>query len=145
MIKRKIYYLWTLTPKKNLGRGGLEVRSRLRGRRLPGLKTDSTEDPPCMRPVVSYVVAKRSSAGVVQKFGEEVPAQVSSSSSDRGSKLRGLSQNSSRVASKRDVNITKLIHKSSRIQNYSNIVFFPPAGELQYLLVLLTRETFFNP
>ncbi|GBM76070.1 hypothetical protein AVEN_167490-1 [Araneus ventricosus] len=36
-----------------------------------------------------------------------VPAQVSSSSSDRGSKLRGPSQNSPRVASKRDVNITK--------------------------------------
>ncbi|GBL73004.1 hypothetical protein AVEN_128173-1 [Araneus ventricosus] len=35
-----------------------------------------------------------------------VPAQVSSSSSDRGSKLRGPSLNSPRVASKRDVNIT---------------------------------------
>ncbi|GBN78841.1 hypothetical protein AVEN_200166-1 [Araneus ventricosus] len=35
-----------------------------------------------------------------------VPAQVSSSSSDRGSKLRGPSQNSPRVASERDVNIT---------------------------------------
>ncbi|GBM33001.1 hypothetical protein AVEN_263495-1 [Araneus ventricosus] len=34
--------------------------------------------------------------------------QMSSSSSDRGSKLRGPSQNSPRVASKRDVNITKL-------------------------------------
>ncbi|GBM28655.1 hypothetical protein AVEN_629-1 [Araneus ventricosus] len=44
---------------------------------------------------------------VAWKFGEGVPAQVSSSSSDRGSKLRGPSQNSPRVASKRDINITK--------------------------------------
>ncbi|GBN95834.1 hypothetical protein AVEN_268557-1 [Araneus ventricosus] len=44
--------------------------------------------------------------------GEGVPAQVSSSSSDRGSKLLGPSQNSTRVASKWDVNKTKpnLIH-----------------------------------
>ncbi|GBN67211.1 hypothetical protein AVEN_249524-1, partial [Araneus ventricosus] len=38
----------------------------------------------------------------------EVPAQVLSSSSDHGSKLRGPSQNSPRVASKRDVNITQM-------------------------------------
>ncbi|GBN47105.1 hypothetical protein AVEN_205173-1 [Araneus ventricosus] len=38
-----------------------------------------------------------------------VPVQVSSSSSDRGLKLRCPSQNSPRVASKRDVNVTKLI------------------------------------
>ncbi|GBM48806.1 hypothetical protein AVEN_18747-1 [Araneus ventricosus] len=37
-----------------------------------------------------------------------VTAQMSSSSSDRVSKFRGPSQNSPRVASKRDVNITKL-------------------------------------
>ncbi|GBN72378.1 hypothetical protein AVEN_76571-1 [Araneus ventricosus] len=52
-------------------------------------------------------MAKRPPAGVAWKFGEGVPAQVSSSSSDRDSKLRGPSQNSPRVASKRDVNITK--------------------------------------
>ncbi|GBN17450.1 hypothetical protein AVEN_232543-1 [Araneus ventricosus] len=46
--------------------------------------------------------------GVAWKFGEGVPAQVSSLSSDHGSKLRGPSQNSPRVASKRDVNIAKL-------------------------------------
>ncbi|GBN56255.1 hypothetical protein AVEN_213548-1 [Araneus ventricosus] len=51
---------------------------------------------------------QRPLAGVVRKFEEVVPAQVSSSSSDRGSKLRGPSQNSPRVASKRDVNKTKL-------------------------------------
>ncbi|GBN35974.1 hypothetical protein AVEN_22430-1 [Araneus ventricosus] len=44
----------------------------------------------------------------MDKFEEGVPAQVSSSSSDRGSNLRGPSQNSPRTVSKRDVNITKL-------------------------------------
>ncbi|GBN05870.1 Aspartyl/asparaginyl beta-hydroxylase [Araneus ventricosus] len=58
--------------------------------------------------VKSYVVVKRPPVGVAWKFGEGVPARVSSSSSDRGSKLRGPSQNSPRVASKRDINITKL-------------------------------------
>ncbi|GBL73201.1 hypothetical protein AVEN_159266-1 [Araneus ventricosus] len=33
------------------GRGGLVVRSRLWGRRVPGSKPDSTDDPPCMGPV----------------------------------------------------------------------------------------------
>ncbi|GBN41103.1 Relaxin receptor 1 [Araneus ventricosus] len=33
------------------GRGGLVVRSRLWGRRVPGSRPDSTEDPPCMGPV----------------------------------------------------------------------------------------------
>ncbi|GBO31813.1 hypothetical protein AVEN_69066-1, partial [Araneus ventricosus] len=51
----------------------------------------------------SYVVAKRPPAGVARKFGEVVPAQVSY---DSGSKLRGPSLNSPRIASKRDVNIT---------------------------------------
>ncbi|GBM86926.1 hypothetical protein AVEN_132317-1, partial [Araneus ventricosus] len=35
---------------KCIGRGGLVVRSRPRDRRVAGLKPDSTEDPPCMRP-----------------------------------------------------------------------------------------------
>ncbi|GBO00774.1 hypothetical protein AVEN_110770-1 [Araneus ventricosus] len=56
----------------------------------------------------SYVVAKRPPAGVAWKLREGAPTQVSCSSSDRGSKLRGPSQNSPRVASKRDVNIAKL-------------------------------------
>ncbi|GBM42050.1 hypothetical protein AVEN_30404-1 [Araneus ventricosus] len=47
-------------------------------------------------------------AAVVQKFGEGMPAQVPSSSSDRGSELRGPSQNTPRAASEQDVNITKL-------------------------------------
>ncbi|GBM55794.1 hypothetical protein AVEN_109237-1 [Araneus ventricosus] len=50
----------------------------------------------------------RATAGVVRKFGEGVPAQVSFSSSGLGSKLRDLSQNSPRVALKWDTNITKL-------------------------------------
>ncbi|GBL99474.1 hypothetical protein AVEN_68765-1 [Araneus ventricosus] len=33
------------------GRGGLVVRSRLWGRKVPGSRPDSTEDPPCMGPV----------------------------------------------------------------------------------------------
>ncbi|GBM67802.1 hypothetical protein AVEN_216250-1 [Araneus ventricosus] len=49
--------------------------------------------------------AKRPPACVVLKFGEAVPAQVSPSPFVCGSKLRGKSQNSPRVASKRDVNI----------------------------------------
>ncbi|GBM92342.1 hypothetical protein AVEN_116794-1, partial [Araneus ventricosus] len=53
------------------------------------------------------VGAKRPPVGVVPNFGEGVPAQVSSSSSDRGSKLRGPSQNNPYVASKRDANVTK--------------------------------------
>ncbi|GBL92713.1 hypothetical protein AVEN_119104-1 [Araneus ventricosus] len=37
--------------KKIAVRGGLAERSRLWGRRVPGSKPDSTEDPPCMGPV----------------------------------------------------------------------------------------------
>ncbi|GBN40132.1 hypothetical protein AVEN_251699-1 [Araneus ventricosus] len=37
-------------PRMNfLGCGGLVVRTRPRGRRFPGLKPDSTEEPPCNR------------------------------------------------------------------------------------------------
>ncbi|GBN39996.1 hypothetical protein AVEN_140109-1 [Araneus ventricosus] len=48
--------------------------------------------------VKSYVVAKHPPVGVTWKFGEVVPAQVLSSSTDRGSKLRGPSQHSPRFA-----------------------------------------------
>ncbi|GBM79301.1 hypothetical protein AVEN_9937-1 [Araneus ventricosus] len=79
--------------------GGFQVRNPipLRLRRVWGLLHAK-----------SYVVAKCLSVGVVWKFGEGVPAQVSSSSSDGGSKLRGPSQNSPRAASKRDFNINKI-------------------------------------
>ncbi|GBN15518.1 hypothetical protein AVEN_52277-1 [Araneus ventricosus] len=55
--------------------------------------------------VKSCVVAKRRPAGVVWKFEEGLPAQVSF---ERGSKLRGPSRNSLRIASKWNVNTTKL-------------------------------------
>ncbi|GBN78424.1 hypothetical protein AVEN_154856-1 [Araneus ventricosus] len=58
--------------------------------------------------VKTYEGVKRPRVDVVRKFEEGVPVQVSSSASYRGSKLRGPSQKSPRVASKRDVNITKL-------------------------------------
>ncbi|GBM41090.1 hypothetical protein AVEN_28861-1 [Araneus ventricosus] len=50
------------------------VRSRFRGRRVPGLKPNSTKDPPCMCAwctlnLPSWI--KRLSVGVVRKFGEE--------------------------------------------------------------------------
>ncbi|GBN38230.1 hypothetical protein AVEN_244369-1 [Araneus ventricosus] len=45
-------------------------------------------------------VVKRIPAGVVRKFGEGVPAQVSSLTSDRGSNLRCPSQNKPCVAAK---------------------------------------------
>ncbi|GBM37215.1 hypothetical protein AVEN_14981-1 [Araneus ventricosus] len=85
------------------------VRPQLWSRRVPGSRPSSTEDPSCMGLLhaKSYAVAKRPPVGVAWKLGEVVPAQVSSSLSDRGSKLRGPSRNSPRVASKRDANITK--------------------------------------
>ncbi|GBN99027.1 hypothetical protein AVEN_268339-1 [Araneus ventricosus] len=58
-------------------------------------------------PAKSYIATKLPPVGVAWKFGEGVPSQVSSSSSDCVSKLRGPSQNSPRVASKRDANILK--------------------------------------
>ncbi|GBM61719.1 hypothetical protein AVEN_120568-1 [Araneus ventricosus] len=84
-------------PSGKVGTGGSQVRNPipLKIRRVWGLLHAK-----------SYVVAKRPPVGVARKFGEGVPAQVSSSSSDRGSKLRGPSLNIHRVASKRDVNIT---------------------------------------
>ncbi|GBO03691.1 hypothetical protein AVEN_188121-1 [Araneus ventricosus] len=92
------------------GRGGLVLRSRSWGRRAPGSKPASTVDPPCMGPATFQII--RSGQTPSRWCGVEAwrgaRAQVSSSSSDRGSKLRGPSQNSRCVASKWDVNITKL-------------------------------------
>ncbi|GBO20175.1 hypothetical protein AVEN_140997-1 [Araneus ventricosus] len=82
-----------------MGRGDLVVRSQLRDRKALGSKSDSTEDPSWCTPWV-----KRLLASVLR----ELPAQVSSSSSDHGSKLGSPSQHSPRVASKRGVNMTKL-------------------------------------
>ncbi|GBN17756.1 hypothetical protein AVEN_16276-1 [Araneus ventricosus] len=70
-------------------------------------KVHFTEDLPCTRVfllhVKSYVVGQTSSSCC----GVEVRAEPSSLSSNRGSKLRGPSQNIPCVISKRDVNITK--------------------------------------
>ncbi|GBN18088.1 hypothetical protein AVEN_182766-1 [Araneus ventricosus] len=38
------------------GRGGLVARSWLWGRRVPGSKPDSTEDPPCTGPAARYII-----------------------------------------------------------------------------------------
>ncbi|GBN15965.1 hypothetical protein AVEN_124775-1 [Araneus ventricosus] len=80
----------------------------LRGRGLPDSKSVSTKDPSCIVPAKSYV-RRKSSSRWCEEFVERVPAQVqvSSSSSDRGSKLRDPSQNSPLVASKWDINETK--------------------------------------
>ncbi|GBL85369.1 hypothetical protein AVEN_34569-1 [Araneus ventricosus] len=64
-------------------RGSLVIRSWLRVCRGLDSKPDSTEDPG-----VEFV-DKKPPAVVVWKFGDRVPVQVSSSSSDRISKLRG--------------------------------------------------------
>ncbi|GBM29118.1 hypothetical protein AVEN_40128-1 [Araneus ventricosus] len=55
--------------------------------------------------VTRAIMREPQPVGMAWKFGEGVPAQVSSASYDRGSKLRGPSQNSPRVAAKRGVNI----------------------------------------
>ncbi|GBM76726.1 hypothetical protein AVEN_10939-1, partial [Araneus ventricosus] len=49
---------------------------------------------------------------------EGVPTQVSSSSSDYGSKLQGPSQNSPRVASKQDINITNLNRTTMSLSSF---------------------------
>ncbi|GBM56528.1 hypothetical protein AVEN_140597-1 [Araneus ventricosus] len=56
------------------GRGGLAIRSRSRGRRVPGSKPDSPEDTPCMGPAARYM--KRPPAGVVRKLGERGASPV---------------------------------------------------------------------
>ncbi|GBM93524.1 hypothetical protein AVEN_168013-1 [Araneus ventricosus] len=69
---------------KYQGHGSLVLRSRLQGRKVPGSKPVSTEEPPCTGPY-SYIAAVLSYTSerphvlsdVVRKFGE-----VSSSSSD---------------------------------------------------------------
>ncbi|GBO32935.1 hypothetical protein AVEN_85383-1, partial [Araneus ventricosus] len=84
------------------GRGGLVLRSRPRDRRVAGSKPNSTEDPPCMGTIAHQIM--RSGPTSSRWCGAEVwrgaLARVSSSSSDRGSKLRGPFLNSPRVASK---------------------------------------------
>ncbi|GBM73053.1 hypothetical protein AVEN_268530-1 [Araneus ventricosus] len=49
------------------GHSGLAVRSQFRGRRAPGSKPDSSEDPPCMAPITP----KCPSVGVVCTLGAD--------------------------------------------------------------------------
>ncbi|GBM99899.1 hypothetical protein AVEN_188416-1 [Araneus ventricosus] len=56
---------------------------------------------------VNLLMIERLPAGVVRKFGNWVPVQVSSSSSDHSSELRGPYRNFPRVASKRNLNLSK--------------------------------------
>ncbi|GBM07232.1 hypothetical protein AVEN_25488-1 [Araneus ventricosus] len=60
----------------------LVVWSQLRNRKVPDLKPDATKDLPCK----SDVEIKRSPACVLWKLERRVPTQVSSSSSNYGSK-----------------------------------------------------------
>ncbi|GBN42894.1 hypothetical protein AVEN_136075-1 [Araneus ventricosus] len=92
-------------------RCGLVVKSRLSGRKVPESKPDSTHirHRRYLLHAKSYiVVAKRPPVGVVRKLGEGVPAQVSPSSFDSSSKLRGPYQNTCRAASERSDRITEL-------------------------------------
>ncbi|GBM43202.1 hypothetical protein AVEN_50117-1 [Araneus ventricosus] len=53
------------------------------GRRAPGSKPDSPEDPSCMAPIAHHAVAKCPPAAVIGSL-ERVPAQAQSLSSDHG-------------------------------------------------------------
>ncbi|GBL77930.1 hypothetical protein AVEN_143262-2-1, partial [Araneus ventricosus] len=58
------------------------------GRRAPGPKPDSTEDPSRIGPAARPPMAKRPLACASRKLGEGAPGQISSPASDRDSKLR---------------------------------------------------------
>ncbi|GBM54752.1 hypothetical protein AVEN_76259-1 [Araneus ventricosus] len=80
------------------GRGGLVVRRRLRCRRVPGSKADSTQDPPYgLLHIKSYLVAKGLSSGAVREVRED----------DQNYDVR-RKISLTLVSSKRDVNIIKL-------------------------------------
>ncbi|GBL68646.1 hypothetical protein AVEN_159633-1 [Araneus ventricosus] len=53
------------------GRGGLLVRSRLWGRRAPGSKPNSTEDPPCMGPGAPQIIRSGQTPSVVARPTQE--------------------------------------------------------------------------
>ncbi|GBN90722.1 hypothetical protein AVEN_36228-1 [Araneus ventricosus] len=99
----------TIIQDCNEGCGGLVVRFRPRGRRVSGSKPDSNEEPPCKRIRCTLNPSDPYALPSVWRGSLEsgLPAQASSSPSDRGSKLRGLSLNSPRVLAKREVKITK--------------------------------------
>ncbi|GBM75329.1 hypothetical protein AVEN_144155-1 [Araneus ventricosus] len=76
---------------KSKGRSDLVVSSRLRDRRASCSNPDSTEDPQSIRACGTLNHAARPPVGVVRMFEKGILAQVTSSSSDRGSELRGPS------------------------------------------------------
>ncbi|GBM68321.1 hypothetical protein AVEN_247075-1 [Araneus ventricosus] len=73
----------------------LVVRCRPWSLWVTGSKSDATEDTSCIEPVATQIMhrVKRPLLVWVRKFGEGVPTQVSSLSSDTSSKLRVKSQN----------------------------------------------------
>ncbi|GBM28443.1 hypothetical protein AVEN_33898-1 [Araneus ventricosus] len=83
-------------------RGGLVVISRHRGKRVAGSKPYSSRVHCLWGPfhIKQFVVAKRPPDSWLGSLVKEQPAHVSSSSSDRSSKLRGPSQNSSQSVSR---------------------------------------------
>ncbi|GBM46960.1 hypothetical protein AVEN_241185-1 [Araneus ventricosus] len=117
ILNNNLNYINSLQERNYLriftGLGGLVLRSRPRGQKVPASERDSTEEPPCKRLVhAKSSGAKCLTVGVVRKFGEGVRAQVSSSHltevDDENDKMTRPSQNSPHVASKRDENIIKL-------------------------------------
>ncbi|GBL82671.1 hypothetical protein AVEN_263740-1 [Araneus ventricosus] len=92
-----------------LGVNGLKPRwpsGKVSEPKAHGSKLDSNEDPSCIGLHTNSYVGGQTSPLWCGSLEKGVPAQASSS--DRGSKLRGPSQNSPRVASKWDVNMAKL-------------------------------------
>ncbi|GBM10156.1 hypothetical protein AVEN_258759-1 [Araneus ventricosus] len=97
----------------NEGHGGLVVRCRPRDWKVPGSKPDSIENPPCMlgRRMPNHTWGQTSAFGLGAEACKGGAISGAVPSYDRGSKLRGLSQNILPVSSKRDVDKTKLYEK----------------------------------
>ncbi|GBL90220.1 hypothetical protein AVEN_130335-1 [Araneus ventricosus] len=93
-------------------RGGLVLRTLLR--RVSGSKPNSTDSRSVWRLLhaKSYVLAKRPPVGVVRKFGEGVPAQMSSRHLIIVLGLRGPFKNRPPVVPKLDANLTPSIPNS---------------------------------
>ncbi|GBL87192.1 hypothetical protein AVEN_270480-1 [Araneus ventricosus] len=86
--------------------------------------------------VKSYVVAKHPPAGVMHStYSATNRMEVSSKLFDCGSKLRDPSQSSPRVASEREVNITKLLMTFS----YNLIIWH---DSLHYTTKLSTKQIY---
>ncbi|GBM94766.1 hypothetical protein AVEN_14301-1 [Araneus ventricosus] len=76
------------------------------GRRFPGSKPDSTKEMSCKW---AGCTPNTSGLKLVWRGSLERGLVAQVSSTDHGSKLRGAFQNSPRVASNRDANITKMM------------------------------------